>query len=86
MLCNPGYYESLKTTTLKYPHPGPQDFEKDLHRTSKGLSEKQIQSMRNILFAYVLRSPTIGYCQGMNFLTARLLTCLSEEEAFWTLV
>lgn len=42
--------------------------------------------MRNILSAYVFRSPTIGYCQGMNFLTARLLTCLSEEEAFWVLI
>lgn len=41
--------------------------------------------MRNILGAFIMRNPTVGYCQGMNFLTARLLVFLSEEEAFWTL-
>jgi hypothetical protein len=42
--------------------------------------------MRRILGAFILRNPTVGYCQGMNFITARLLTCLEEEEAFWVLV
>lgn len=86
MLTNPGYYESLKRTSLKYPHPGPQDFEKDLHRSGSGLSPSVINSMRNVLSAYIIRNPTVGYCQGMNFMTARLLTCLEEEEAFWVLI
>ena len=85
MISNLGYYESLKNTTLKYPHPGPIEFEKDLRRSAAGLSEENINSMRNVLSAFIIRNPTVGYCQGMNFLTARLLSCLKEEEAFWVL-
>ena len=42
--------------------------------------------MSNVLKAYIIRNPTVGYCQGMNFLVARLLDVLKDEEmAFWTL-
>ena len=83
---NIGYYESLKNTSLKYPHPGHAEIEKDLRRSGNNVSEKDVDAMRNILGAFILRNPTVGYCQGMNFITARLLTCLEEEEAFWVLV
>lgn len=37
--------------------------------------------------AHVRRNPKIGYCQGMNNLTATLLlTHPAEEDAFWVLV
>lgn len=86
MMTNPGYYESLKNTTLKYPHPGPNEIEKDLHRSGNDVSDADIVAMRHILRSFLTRNPTVGYCQGMNFLLARLLTCLKEEEAFWVLV
>ena len=41
--------------------------------------------MRNVLYAYVKRNATVGYCQGLNFVAANLLRYLKEEEAFWTL-
>lgn len=41
--------------------------------------------LRRILNAYVLRNPTIGYCQGMHNIVARLITVMEEEQAFWTL-
>jgi len=41
--------------------------------------------LRNVLHGIVIRNPTIGYCQGMNFIAARLLSCMKEEEAFWTM-
>lgn len=44
-----------------------------------------LEPLRNVLYAIVIRNPTIGYCQGMNFIGARLLSCMREEEAFWTM-
>ena len=41
--------------------------------------------LRNVLYSIVVRNPTIGYCQGMNFIAARLLCCMKEEDAFWTM-
>lgn len=41
--------------------------------------------MRNVLTTYVKRNPTVGYCQGMNFIVGRLLKFMNEEEAFWTM-
>lgn len=40
--------------------------------------------MRRILCACVLRNPTIGYCQGMNNIVAKLIVHMAEEDAFWT--
>ena len=44
-----------------------------------------LEPLRHVLQAIVIRNPTIGYCQGMNFIAARLLNCMKEEEAFWTM-
>jgi hypothetical protein len=42
--------------------------------------------LQRVLVAYAIRSPSLGYCQGMNLLAAVALTQLpSEEEAFWLL-
>ncbi len=41
--------------------------------------------LRNMLAAYVKRNPTVGYCQGMNFVAAHLFRYLTEEESFWVL-
>ncbi len=41
--------------------------------------------LRNVLYAYTRRNPTVGYCQGLNFIAATLLRFLEEEETFWTL-
>lgn len=45
-----------------------------------------IGPLRRVLSAFVQRCPTVGYCQGFNFIAARLLMAMPEEEAFWTLV
>lgn len=43
-------------------------------------------ALRNILSAYASHNPTVGYCQGMNFLAATLLLEIKDEEkSFWVL-
>ena len=42
--------------------------------------------MRQVLQVFCLHNPTIGYCQGMNFIVAVALLLLDAEDAFWLLV
>ncbi|CAL8083326.1 unnamed protein product [Calicophoron daubneyi] len=44
-----------------------------------------IQQLQELLQAYSIHNPEIGYCQGMNFLAAVALTILKKEDAFWCL-
>lgn len=41
--------------------------------------------LKNVLTAYVRRNPTLGYCQGLNYIVGHLLRYMGEEEAFWML-
>eukprot|EP00980_Cylindrotheca_fusiformis_P023433 scaffold10476_cov142-Cylindrotheca_fusiformis.AAC.8 len=43
-------------------------------------------ALRRVLRAYSYHDPTVGYCQGMNFIAGMFLTLMTEEEAFWVLV
>ena len=74
---NKNYYKDLKRLELNYPNPSFNQIELDLRRTFQELkiskSEPLISKLRNVLTAYTKRNPTIGYCQGMNFLVGRLL-------------
>lgn len=42
-------------------------------------------ALRNILRAYAVYDPKVGYCQGMAFVAGLLLSYMPEEDAFWTL-
>lgn len=42
-------------------------------------------SISNVLRAYCGRNNTVGYCQGLNFVTAWLLLFMDENSAFWML-
>lgn len=39
--------------------------------------------LRNVLKTFIKRNPTVGYCQGMNFIVGCLLKYLNEEQSFW---
>ncbi|KAJ0411616.1 hypothetical protein ATCC90586_004085 [Pythium insidiosum] len=43
-------------------------------------------SLMNVLKAYSLHDPDVGYCQGMGFLSAMFLSYMPEEQSFWHLV
>ncbi|KAI3404258.2 hypothetical protein KGF56_002897 [Candida oxycetoniae] len=44
-----------------------------------------IQRLRRLLLCFSLHSPSIGYCQSLNFIAALLLLFMNEEHAFWML-
>jgi len=62
--------------------------EKDLHRTFPDCTEftpETLKALRRVLLAYAARNPTVGYCQGMNFVAAMMLLVFGlerEEDAF----
>lgn len=41
-------------------------------------TERLVNMLRNVLQTYCKRNPTIGYCQGMNFLVGRLLKVMTD--------
>ena len=41
--------------------------------------DANIMAVERVLQAFTKRNPSIGYCQGMNFIVARLKKYLTEE-------
>ena len=89
MLNNKGYYQKLLEI---YPKTIPFPFEKtinyDLKRTFPQKTffqdENNLQKLKNILMAFAYRNITIGYSQGFNFIAAKILLIIqNEEESFW---
>lgn len=85
----PGYYEDLITNGEDDPIILSQ-IEMDITRTltdniffRKGPG---ISKLKEVLVAYSRRNKEVGYCQGMNLITACLLLIMpTAEDAFWVL-
>ncbi|EGC29275.1 hypothetical protein DICPUDRAFT_84688 [Dictyostelium purpureum] len=83
-------YTELLTKPL--PQAVHAQIQRDLDRTfpkhsffqEKGGMGQQILS--NILTAFSIYNPEVGYCQGMGFITCLLLIYMAEEDAFWSLI
>eukprot|EP00386_Alphamonas_edax_P007640 GDKI01025437.1.p1 GENE.GDKI01025437.1~~GDKI01025437.1.p1 ORF type:complete len:375 (+),score=88.82 GDKI01025437.1:128-1126(+) len=84
-----GLYQSLLQATDS-PFEG--DILRDIGRTfpkhllfreRSGLGQT---SLFNVLRAYSVFNPEVGYCQGMGFITGLLLMYMNEEDAFMMLV
>lgn len=87
----PGYYDGLVSRPESEDNPEvAQQIRADINRTltdniffRKGPG---VQKLNEVLLAYSRRNPEVGYCQGMNLITANLLLIMpSAEEAFWIL-
>ena len=87
----PGYYEDLISDRDKQDDPTIlAQIEMDIHRTltdnvffRKGPG---VTKLNEVLLAYSRRNPEVGYCQGMNLITASLLLIMpTAEDAFWVL-
>lgn len=49
----------------------------------RSITEESKGALRRVLAAYALHNPTVGYCQGMNFIAGCLLLFMGEEDTFY---
>ena len=81
---NPGYYEKLITGKKRMVTVATSQIDKDINRTFAQekffVNRANVMKLRNVLVAYSFRNESIGYCQGMNFIVARLLGLGYSEE------
>lgn len=94
---NPNLYPTLVTrSSSELSDSDKEIIERDLHRTFPDnihfkpdpipTSDAPIlKSLRNVLRAFSLHCPRIGYCQSLNFIAGLLLLFLPEENTFWML-
>uniref|UniRef100_A0A087XYY9 Growth hormone-regulated TBC protein 1 n=3 Tax=Poecilia TaxID=8080 RepID=A0A087XYY9_POEFO len=86
---NPGYYQSMLVTHNDSKLV--ETIRTDLNRTFpdnvlfRKSSDPCLQkSLFNVLLAYGYHNPSVGYCQGMNFIAGYLLIITKDEEkSFW---
>jgi len=89
LLQNPGVYDHL---SLYESSTSELDIVRDLNRTFPGhvyymqRHGPGQRSLYNVLKAYSVFDRSVGYVQGMGFITGVLLLYMCEEDAFWTLV
>ncbi|KAK5955434.1 hypothetical protein OHC33_003072 [Knufia fluminis] len=92
----PGYYEDLVSRSkddAEMEADIVQQIKADVKRTLRDNTffrdpnATGVQRLEELLRAYSLHNPRIGYCQGMNLITASLLLiCATSEDCFWLLV
>jgi hypothetical protein len=85
----PGYYEDLVNNGVDDPTIATQ-IQMDITRTLTDniffRTGPGVQKLNEVLLAYSRRNAEVGYCQGMNLITACLLLILpTAEDAFWVL-
>ncbi|MCJ1408209.1 hypothetical protein MMC19_002283 [Ptychographa xylographoides] len=86
----PGYYDDLVTNGVDDPVILAQ-IQMDINRTlTDNVYFRQgpgVVKLNEVLLAYSRRNAEVGYCQGMNLITASLLLIMpTAEDAFWILV
>ena len=85
----PGYYEEL-VRSQPQDEVVVQQIAMDIPRTlTDNIYFRQGEGMAKlseVLLAYAQHNPDVGYCQGMNLITANLLLIMpAAEDAFWML-
>ena len=86
----PGYYEDLVARSTGDDPEILLQIKMDINRTMTDnvyfRSGPGVGKLHEVLLAYSRRNPEVGYCQGMNLITASLLLIMpTAEEAFWLL-
>eukprot|EP00501_MAST-03F_sp_TOSAG23-6_P001373 GSMAST32.ASY1.ANO1.1427.1 assembled CDS len=81
---NPGQYKAY--STMKSPHTA--IITRDISRTfpkHQFFRDSGGVPLYNILCAYSVHDPDVGYCQGMGYIAGIFLCYMPEENAFWML-
>ena len=83
---NPCYYQQLVDLIPQFKDFRElKEIEKDKERTLIKIDffqvDENVEKLANILKAFAIRnSPSLGYCQGFNFIAGQLLYVLQDEE------
>ncbi|CAB4419272.1 unnamed protein product [Rhizophagus irregularis] len=86
------YLETMYSQLLSESSPYDKIIERDLARTFPGVELFKEENghgqtmLWNVLRAYSLYDPLVGYCQGLGFLVGPLLMNMSETQAFCVFV
>ncbi|XWW94698.1 hypothetical protein V2A60_002644 [Cordyceps javanica] len=87
----PGYYDDIVAQSGESDDPTVVgQIQMDIHRTlTDNIFFREgpgVSKLSEVLLAYSRRNKDVGYCQGMNLITANLLLITpSAEDAFWIL-
>lgn len=87
----PGYYDDIVAQSGETDDPiVVSQIQMDIHRTlTDNIFFREgpgVAKLSEVLLAYSRRNKDVGYCQGMNLITANLLLITpSAEDAFWIL-
>jgi hypothetical protein len=80
------YYQKLLKISQNIPLLHESQIKVDLKRTFpediEFNTEETFNKMKRILNCYAVRNCSIGYCQGFNFIVARLIQVLNDEVSF----
>ncbi|XP_067948552.1 growth hormone-regulated TBC protein 1-A-like [Watersipora subatra] len=89
---NPGLYDSLKGQTAdsevteSIDMDIPRTFPENLHFKDEQGPDSLRPALRRVLVAHAIKHPSIGYCQGLNYIAALMLLVMrNEEKTFWLL-
>ncbi|KAK9373211.1 rab-GTPase-TBC domain-containing protein [Lipomyces chichibuensis] len=77
--------EDIYSSLLTESSPHEKGIQRDISRTSFAKAANQ-DSLFNVIKAYSLWDPDVGYIQGMAFIAVPLILNMKEEEAFCLLV
>lgn len=83
----PGFYDSLVRQECSIEHT--EQIRLDLPRTFPDhvtlCEQAGRENLFNVLKAYTIFNPHIGYCQGLSYVAAVFLMFMNPEESFWML-
>ena len=82
---NPDLYYSLLQKESKIPHKIITTIDVDVPRTFPGSTVFTREELRNVLVAFAVHNPGIGYCQSLSFIAAILISVVGELPAFYML-